>query len=170
MASISTASERRLASEHWLLSAAPDARRARVQWATYGVALLRCGGLFSAVRIPAGLVYEAAGTENRADVAEFLAGALDGGPIFYDAGGRQFYALAPASTAGIWKLPEAECLGSDSFLGVPASDLTEPDPRCSAYWSVPMDGPAVLCVPAMVARLVIAGRDLAAMRESAGHE
>ncbi|MFC9706034.1 hypothetical protein ACFTWD_35685 [Streptomyces sp. NPDC056943] len=46
----------------------------------------RCGGLFSAVRIPAGFVYEGAGTESRADVAEFLAGVLDGGPIFYDAG------------------------------------------------------------------------------------
>ncbi|MFD7964384.1 hypothetical protein ACFV5J_26670 [Streptomyces zaomyceticus] len=152
---------REATAEMWLLLAAPDVRQAREEWKTWGVALLRCGGLFSAVRIPAAIVHAAAGTSDRDELGVFLADALDG-PVFYDGSGQQFYALTPHSTARLWKVPDAECLGSDHFLGVPATCLTEPDPRCAAWWIVPMDGPAALCMPANVACLVQQGRSLLA--------
>ncbi|MFC8584691.1 hypothetical protein ACFUGD_09075 [Streptomyces sp. NPDC057217] len=162
--------ERELAAATWLLLAARDAKAARHEWATYGAALLRCGTLFSAVRMPAELVHAAADTEDRYEVAHFLEVVLDGGPVIHDAGGRQFYALTPASAARYWRAPGTECLGTDSFLGVPATDLKQPDPRCSAYWAVPMDGPAALCVPGSVARLIGIGRDALDRQEDGDHE
>ncbi|MER5739717.1 MULTISPECIES: hypothetical protein [unclassified Streptomyces] len=155
---VHTRQERELAAATWLLLAAADDRTARREWAVYGVALLRCGVLFSAVRMPAAVVHRAAGTEDRREVTAFLKEALAGGPVFYDEGGRQFYALTPVSTARMWNLPEAECLGHDTLLGVPATDLTERDPRCAAFWIVPMEGPASLCMPGEVAHLVLSAR------------
>ncbi|WP_260606822.1 hypothetical protein [Streptomyces sp. WAC08241] len=160
--------ERELAAATWLLLSARDAKAARHEWATYGVALLRCGALFSAVRMPAGLVHAAADSEGREEVAHFLDVVLRGGPVIHDAGGRQFYALTPASTARYGQTAGAECLGSDSLLGVPATDVTEPDPRRSAYWVVPMDGPGTLCVPGAVAKLVGIGRDALDRAEGEG--
>ncbi|GAB3010921.1 hypothetical protein GCM10023080_091920 [Streptomyces pseudoechinosporeus] len=61
---IVTRAERELAVGHWLLSAAPDMRQARQEWARSGVALLRCGGIFTAVRIRAALVQAAADTDD----------------------------------------------------------------------------------------------------------
>ncbi|MFF9343803.1 MULTISPECIES: hypothetical protein [unclassified Streptomyces] len=155
---VHTRQERELAAATWLLLAAADSRTARREWAVFGVALLRCGVLFSAVRVPADIVHRAAGTEDRRGVAAFLREALAGGPVFYDEGGRQFYALTPVSTARMWNLPEAECLGHDTLLGVPATELTERDPRCAAFWVVPMEGPAALCLPGEVAHLVLSAR------------
>ncbi|MFJ2061237.1 hypothetical protein ACIOMM_35730 [Streptomyces sp. NPDC087908] len=44
---------------------------------------------------------------------------------------------------------------------MPARDLVEFDPRYPAYWVVPMDGPGTLCAPDDVARLVLAGHQVA---------
>jgi len=154
--------------EAWLLVAARDVAQARAEWETYGVAALRCGGLFSAVRIPAAIVYAAAGTTAPGALAAYCAEALRGGPIFHDRSGQAFYALTPHSTSRIWKIPDTECLGSDSFLGVPPLTVTAPDPLYPAYWVVPMDAPAVLCMPSAVALLVQRGRALIA--EEAAHE
>ncbi|MFB9483896.1 hypothetical protein ACFFSH_31560 [Streptomyces filamentosus] len=161
-----TRQEREAAARTWLLISARDAATARSDWKNYGVALLRCGALFSAVRIPAILVHAAAGTADRPAVADFLATALDGGPVFYDGGGQQYYALTPGSAARTWNVPDTECLGSDHFLGIPATDITAPDPRCAAYWCVPMDGPGTLCMPAAVAHLARHGRHLVAQQQS----
>ncbi|WP_019887415.1 hypothetical protein [Streptomyces purpureus] len=120
------------------------------------------------MRIPADLIYAAAGTEEPEAVRGFLAEVLDGGPVFHDAGGRQFYALTPASAPSSWRLAVAECLGSDTFPGVPATDLTGPDPRYPAYWVAPMDGPGTLCAPDDVAHLVLIGHK-AAMKNAASH-
>ncbi|MGA5069283.1 hypothetical protein ACPB9E_36980 [Streptomyces exfoliatus] len=150
--------DREVAAADWLFLAAADSRTARRDWAVRGVALLRCGVLFSAVRIPADIVHRAAGTDDGRGVVAFLERALAGGPVFYDEGGRRFYALTPVSTARMWRLPEAECLGRDVLLGVPATDLAERDPRCAAYWIVPMEGPASLCMPGEVAHLVLSAR------------
>lgn len=150
---------REAAAESWLLLAAADQRQALVEWEREGLTLLRCGGLFSAVRIPAPVVHAAAGTEDPRDLAAVLREALDG-PVFYDRSGQHFYALTPHSTALLWKVPESECLGSDFFLGVPATSVTSPDPRFRAWWVVPMDGPAALCFPAAVAGFVQRGRSL----------
>ncbi|MFE5974325.1 hypothetical protein ACFQ64_19450 [Streptomyces sp. NPDC056460] len=141
----------------WLLLAARDPGQARREWATYGVALLRCGTLFSAVRIPASVVHTAAGTSDRTEVADYLLQALEG-PCFFDGTSQAFYALTPRSTAARWNVPGTEALGADFFLGVPATGICEPGPMSAAWWVVPMDGPAALCHPDAVRRLVQQGR------------
>ncbi|WP_282695622.1 hypothetical protein [Streptomyces sp. CC208A] len=163
---------REAGAETWLVLAARDAREARKEWAEYGVALLRCWTTFTAVRIPADVVLAAAGTTDRGEVADYLSTALDGGPCFFDGNSRAFYVLTPLSTARRWDVPDTECLGADCYLGVPATTITEPDPRCAAYWVVPMDGPAALCDPGIVRRLVQWGsaRRLEAAAEEAGED
>ncbi|MFI8326837.1 hypothetical protein [Streptomyces sp. NPDC085529] len=155
---VHTRRDRELASATWLLLAAADERQAMREWAVHGVALLRCGILVSAVRIQADIVHRAAGAEDRRSVTEFLKEALAGGPVFYDGDGGQFCALTPVSTARMWRLSEAECLGRGTSLGVPATDLVDRDPRCTSFWVVPMGGPASLCMPGDVAHLVQTGR------------
>ncbi|MFI0827326.1 hypothetical protein ACH4Q7_23040 [Streptomyces roseolus] len=151
--------DREVGAETWLALAAPNAQEAQQEWARYGLALLRCGTTFTAVRIPADIVHAAAGTTDRAELATYLTTALDGGPCFFDSSGQAFYVLTPRSTAGRWDVLDTECLsGVDRFLGVPATTVTEPDPRCAAYWVVPMDGPAALCDPEIVRWLVTRGR------------
>ncbi|MFE0777592.1 hypothetical protein [Streptomyces sp. NPDC058861] len=159
--------DRELAAARWLILSAPRAEDARREWETFGAALLRCGRLFSAVPIAAGLVHAAAGTEDREAVKAFLAEALDG-PVYYATVSHQYYALTPASAPRTWRLTAVDCLDSDSYLGVPATDLTEPDPRYPAYWVVPMDGPGALCTPAAVERLVLAGQREAAKAAGEG--
>ncbi|MFJ5785450.1 hypothetical protein [Streptomyces hydrogenans] len=142
----------------WLMLAARDAQEAQREWDLYGVALLRCGTLFSAVRIPAEIIHAVAGTADRIAVASYLANALDGGPCFFDSNGQAYYALTPHSTAHRWNVPDTECLGADYFLGVPATTISDPDPRCAVWWVVPMDGPAALCDPGIVRWLAERGR------------
>ncbi|MET9322022.1 hypothetical protein ABZX75_17775 [Streptomyces sp. NPDC003038] len=162
----STRGTRQLAVAQWLMSAATSREEARHEWATYGMALLRCGTLFTAVRIPAAYMHAAAEAEAPDTVASFLTGALDGGPVFYDPRGRHFYALVPASTARLWDVPFAECFGRDSFLGVPAINRVGPDGTHDAYWVVPMDGPGDLCAADDVADLVLYGRQAAAKAQA----
>jgi len=144
---------------HWLLSAAKEERTARQQWAEHGIALLSCGGIFSAVRIPGDLVRAAAGATRTEEVNAYLRQALNGGPVFVDTYSNLYYALVPSSTARCWNvrdLPGVECLGRDHYLGVPATDRTEPGGR--SYWCVPMDSPGALCEPAAVVELVNNGQ------------
>ncbi|MER5737326.1 hypothetical protein ABT117_16825 [Streptomyces sp. NPDC002262] len=149
---------REAGAETWLILAARDAGEARRDWAEHGVALLRCGTSFTAVRIPADIFLAAAGTTDRAAVADYLSTALDGGPCFFDGSSQSFYVLTPLSAASRWDIPNTEALGADYFLGVPATTITEPHPRCAAYWVVPMDGPAALCDPDILRWLVTRGR------------
>ncbi|MDT3724886.1 hypothetical protein ROS62_08280 [Streptomyces sp. DSM 41972] len=158
---------RRLASEHWLLSTLPeyDRARARQEWTDHRIALLPMGTLVSAVRLPARLVLAVAGCRGVCgEVDRFLAEALEGGPVICDPNGRRFYALVPASMPATWRAAaeewqsaEVECLGRNSYLGVPRLDVTEPDVRVGSYWSVPMSSAASLCGPLAVARLIAAG-------------
>lgn len=53
---VHTRHERELAVSHWLLAAAQEVKEARKEWAVAGIALLRCGGIFSAIRVPAEVV------------------------------------------------------------------------------------------------------------------
>jgi len=76
VASLITGAARRLAAEHWLLSAAPDRKLARAAWEERRYALLPCGVLFAAVRIPSDVVQAAAGSDDQEDVDRFLAEAL----------------------------------------------------------------------------------------------
>lgn len=139
--------ERQLAVEHWLLGAADDTDLARAQWADAGgVALLACGGILGAVRVPARLVWAAAGTTELEEVDAHLRRWFSGGGAFLDLHSCLYYFLVPGSTASRWtgsEFPDVACLGRDHFLGVPAVHLTEP--RGRSYWCQPMDGPADLC-------------------------
>ncbi|MEV0976548.1 hypothetical protein [Streptomyces sp. NPDC049915] len=146
MTSITTTAERQFAVKSWLLGAVKDRRAAREEWAAHDVALLHCGGIFSAVRIPSNLVWAAAGTEKLAAVDAFLRRWFTDGAMFMDLHAHHYYALVPASTARQWnarELPGVECLGHDHYLGVPAVRCTEP--RGRAYWCLSMDSPGCLC-------------------------
>lgn len=162
------AADRRLASEHWLLSALPATLRdrARLEWRQHRVAILPLGGLFSAVRIPE-LLLTALSPGTEADcVDEFLAEALGGGPVICDPRFSRYFALVPArmpatlrQMADTWRGLEVACLGRGSYLGVPRPDVVNRELALASYWSVPMDWAAVLlCSPLTVARLIAAGR------------
>lgn len=163
-----TRAERELAVGHWLLSAAQDMGEARAQWAEQGVTVLRCGGIFAAVRIPAELVHAAAGTSAPSEVGAYLAEALHGGPVLVDRHGTRYYVLVPASTARWWHVPDSECLGVGACLGVPRPGISASGAASPSYWAVPMDSPGVLCVPDDVSRLVMTGRSRREVAQSRG--
>lgn len=168
-ADVATGAERDLGG-HWLLSAAPDRGAARQEWYERSVALLPCGELFSAVRIPAALVHAAACTTDEAVIDVYLAGALLDGPVICDRYAGWYYALVPASTALRWDVPDLLCLGRESSLGVPRPGLTGAG-RERLYWSVPTDPAGRLCLPDAVTQLVMVGRYMVVQRpdNSVGH-
>ncbi|MER7841648.1 hypothetical protein ABTY98_38630 [Streptomyces sp. NPDC096040] len=152
--------ERRLAVEHWLLMATEDRDRARREWKTDGVALLRCGGIFGVVRISAALVHAAAGTDVPQDVDAYLYRALLGGPVFADLTTLRYYVLV-GHTTGLreeWEQArdDAEFMGRGHFLGVPALNATSPERR--HYWCVEMDSAGELAASDAVSQLVQTGR------------
>jgi hypothetical protein len=154
--------ERQLAVSHWLLTAADDREMARSQWAEQGIALLCCGGVLSAMRIPARLVWAAAGTEDLKEVDDFLGRFFSGGAVFMDLHSQLYYALVGGNTRWPWKERDflgVERLGRDAFLGVPAVHLTEP--RGRAYWCIPMESPGALTYMDQVAALCYRGRTAA---------
>ncbi|MFF5019109.1 hypothetical protein [Streptomyces sp. NPDC001165] len=145
-----------------------SANSARQYWDQYGIALLRCDALFAAVRISADLVHAAAGSSDTETVREYLAAALLGGPVFLDQHCARYYALVPMGTVhreewhdGRHK-PHAECLGPDSYVGVPRPDIDTPDQHFS-HWCVPMHRPGDLCDADAVSQLVSYGRHLLVM-------
>ncbi|MET9035295.1 hypothetical protein [Streptomyces mirabilis] len=141
-----TARERCAAVSSWLLTATEDRALGRKQWAEGGIALLSCGGVFSAIRIPGLMVWAVAGTDELTEVDVFLGRALDGGPVFMDLHSNLYYLLVPGSFSWRWNdrdFPGVECLGQDHFLGVPDIRLTVP--RGRSYWCVPMNSPGELC-------------------------
>ncbi|EYT84280.1 hypothetical protein CF54_02355 [Streptomyces sp. Tu 6176] len=164
------AADRRLATEHWLLSTHRDPRAARLAWREHGAALLPLGTLFSAVRIPAALVQVLAGSSALPEVDAFLAEALHGDPVICDPRFGTYYALVPASmpatwreTVDGWRSDDVECLGRGTYLGVPKLSMTTFDGyAASSYWSVPMASPAELCAPLTVARLIASAAHLLA--------
>lgn len=164
---VHSSADRRLATEHWLLSTldANQRDRARREWQEPGVALLPLGTLFSAVRLPERLVHALARVYEPRMVGEFLAAALDDGPVICDPRGRRFYALVPASMPARWRKAADEwragfgvdCLGRDSYLGVPKVDAVALDPQTwASYWAVSMSSAGMLCDPLAVARLIAA--------------
>lgn len=166
---VHTSADRRLATEHWLLSTLDEVHRdrARVEWQEHQVALMPLGTLFSAVRLPGDVVLAAAGLRwEPPQVDAFLDEVLDGGPVICDPPGHRYYALVPASmpekyqqAADDWRPLGIDCLGRGAFLGVPKVDVVEFDQRsCVSYWSVPMASAATLCHPLHVARLIAAGQ------------
>ncbi|MER6090025.1 hypothetical protein [Streptomyces bluensis] len=157
---LTTLSERQFAATSWLLGATEDPGVARRQWdEPGGIALLACGGILAAVRIPAHLVWAAAKTDELEKVDAFLGQWFDGGAVIMDLHSHLYYALVPGTAAWRWNdrhFPGVECLRRDSYLGVPSTRLTEP--RGRAYWCLPMQSPGDLCYVDEVEALVRAGR------------
>ncbi|MFE9454492.1 hypothetical protein [Streptomyces sp. NPDC006739] len=160
---VHSSADRRLATEHWLLSTRSAPSQARLEWQEQGVALLPLGTLFSAVRIPARLVHSIAGTEEADDTDEFLEDALDGGPVICDPHGRRYYVLVPAGMPRTWRHAadewrsklDVELLGRGTYLGVPRlTDVRHNPHTYASYWAVPMHSPAALCTPLRVTRLL----------------
>ncbi|MEV0639374.1 hypothetical protein AB0I77_31455 [Streptomyces sp. NPDC050619] len=153
--------DRSLTAGPWLLAAADDPQRARKEWDESGIALLRCGTRFTAVRLSAALVRAAADTETLQDVDTCLARALLGGPVFADTRWHLYYALVPEGTDRVpswnYRSAGAECLGPNSYLGVPDLSRTRPGEGFS-YWCVPLHTPGKLCSPDAVIQLVRYGR------------
>ncbi|WP_327315908.1 hypothetical protein [Streptomyces sp. NBC_01235] len=140
----------------WLLRAADDVDSARAEWETRKVALLRCGRVFAAIRLPADIVFAAARSERPVLVGHYLAVALHGGAVFVDKTAAWYYCLVPPGTCRDWRMPGTDCLDDDHFLGVPRVDVTGPENR--SYWCVVPAFPEALCRPDAVAHLVELGR------------
>lgn len=154
---VTTRAERLLAVEQWFLSAAEDPAIARSHWAVGNTALVRCGGLFTAVRISGDIVRAAAGSEDRTKVDAYLADALNSGPIFTETGLARYYAVVPVSTGSHWRIRGGECLERGTLLGVPRPGRTQYE-EGFGYWPVPMDSAGDLCDPVLVRDLVLLGR------------
>lgn len=159
---VTKASERALAVEHWLLMSADNRTKAREEWRHQGLALLRCGTLFSAVRFERRVVEATAGTQDPEQLDSYLAEVLHGGPVFMDQNSERYYALVPPSTekrpewSGRPRRPLAEFLGEGHFLGVPRPTYGGPS-EGRLYWCVPMDGPGDLCPPEALSQLLAVG-------------
>lgn len=162
-AGVVTSGERRLAVAHWLLSAADDRDETRAGWASgEGVGLLRCGGIFAAVRAPGGLVRVAFGfmsVDEADEVDDRLRRWFDSGAVFMDRYFDVYYFLVPPSAvqaqlAG--EYPGVGCLGRDHYLGVPAPRFTER--RGRSYWCIPLEYPGDLCYPDEVWQLLQRGQ------------
>ncbi|MEU1852960.1 hypothetical protein ABZ499_27760 [Streptomyces sp. NPDC019990] len=149
------AEERQFAAQTWLLIAAKDGPAAQLDWHSADVTLLRCGTLFTAIRVPLPLIEAAAGTNDREKIGAYLNAVLFRGAAFLDKPSENVYFLVPQSTWGRWVEPETECLSPDMRLGVPRPGA-KPDER--AYWLVEMDGPGDLCARDAVKALVEYGR------------
>jgi hypothetical protein len=126
---------------------------AHTEWRTQGVALLRLGHQFSAVRIPQRLVHAAIGSTDMTEIAETLAARLQG-PVIRDslAVGVPYYALIQAHAGLVWDGGEdTPCLGDGTHLGVPHLSQISPP---GTYWLVPPRFDGDLCRPEHVQRLV----------------
>lgn len=150
-----------LAVADWLLTATESRARSRMEWQEVGVTMLQTGRAFSAVRMSARLIRAAACTSEAAEVDDYLARALLGGPVICDPHRHWYYALVPAGESRRWEATrDVELFGVGSYVGVPRPGLA--GARSGGrrpYWSVPMGSASdsALCVPAVVAALVDLG-------------
>ncbi|WP_329343076.1 hypothetical protein OG866_42165 [Streptomyces sp. NBC_00663] len=151
--SVTTAVERALAVEHWLLIAASDISDAYWAWKEGDVTFLRCGARFTAVRLPADVVRRAAGTRQVHAVDAFLSEALAGGPVIVSNGHHTYYALVSRAAGLAWASRGAAVLAPGTWIEVPPPSRTEGRGR-EAYWAVPMREPGALCRANLVAAVV----------------
>lgn len=154
--------ERALLVEDWLLAATPDVQQARWEWSEGGLTLLRCGGLFTAIRLPGDLIQAAAASSDRTEMDAYLADAL-GGPVIASRG--RYYALVAPSAGVAWGHPSAEYLAWGTWLGVPPVTQT----NCTdflGYWAVPMRRPRELCDTNAVLQLVRLAQQRTSGREA----
>ncbi|MBT2418047.1 hypothetical protein J7F01_08685 [Streptomyces sp. ISL-22] len=113
------------------------------------------------LRVAATLVHAAADSDDLRDVDAYLGQALLGGPVFADTRWHLYYALVPEGTDRLlpWNYGsgDAECLGPNTYLGVPDPTRTDPGVGFS-YWCVPPHAPDTLCSLDAVAQLLKDGR------------
>ncbi|MEU6139075.1 hypothetical protein ABZ848_01805 [Streptomyces sp. NPDC047081] len=153
----------------WLLQAADDPARAGAEWQTMEITLLRCGVRFSAIRVAGDIVCAAARSEGRAQVDEYLAAALHGGPVFVDRQSGRYYCLVPVGACAAWSMPGTACLGAGSYLGVPHPTIDSNRDQARSSWCVPPVRPETHCQANAVAQMVHVGLfRLAAKKEAAG--
>jgi hypothetical protein len=145
------AQERRMAVANWLLSAAIDPDRAGQEWPHVGTVLLRCGALFTVVRMPGRLVDAAAGTSSPEGLSLHLRELVDGGGVWTDRCSRAVYFLVPFGAIGTWSVPGTECLDERYVVGVPWPGREPDRGDRRSYWLAEMAGPGVLCPPEAVA-------------------
>ncbi|GAA2520692.1 hypothetical protein GCM10010276_83940 [Streptomyces longisporus] len=166
---VHTRADHQLDVTEWLLKAADDPARARAEWQTMDVALLRCGVQFSAIRVPADLVFAAARSEDRARVDDYLDAALLGGPVFVDRQSARYYCLVPADPCMPWRVPDTACLIGGTYLGVPHLSIDSTRYLARSSWCVPPDRPEAVCQVDAVAQMANLGRfHLAAQKEQPG--
>lgn len=153
----------------WLLRSADCAAAARKEWEESGIALLRVGVHFSAVRVSADLVHAVASTDEPTQAGKFLDHALHGGSVFVDQHRRSYYVLVPPSGAiryfGRRFAPAVEALGANVYIGVPRPEFNSPEDHFS-HWVVPIDGPGDLCPDEALWQLVVQGAHLLAASEA----
>ncbi|GGP86019.1 hypothetical protein [Streptomyces melanogenes] len=147
----------RAAITNWLASAHATPAQARREF-NVGIALLRTGDVFDAIRLPASVVHSAAGSSAPEAVVAFLAKGLRVGAVIHDAYGVGvwYYALVPPGTYDHWRVPGVECLAPGTWLGVPRLDLLS---RPGPYWALPPHAVGSVCDAHAVAALVLRGRD-----------
>lgn len=162
---VHASADRQLAVEQWLLATHKSATQVRREWQEAGIALLPLGTLMSAVRIPQRMVAAIAGTDDPGILDALLSKAL-GGPVICDPAGHRYYILVPGTMpdrwrhlAEDWRALGVDCLGRDTYIGVPKVQAREFDPKTFAlYWSVSMPSAGELCAPLAVARLIAAAQ------------
>ncbi|MQS39888.1 hypothetical protein [Streptomyces katsurahamanus] len=138
----------------WLAESLDAPQAVWEDWRSGPYTMLPTGVRLDAVRIPVELVHAAADSAIHATVAEHLTAALDG-PVICDPA-RWYYALVPPQTSETWASGLARCLSRGAWLGVPHTDLTE---HALLHWCVPMEYPARLCDPGVVAALIERGHE-----------
>lgn len=155
---IHTITDHTIAVRAWLVGAAADEMEARRDWTNRGVAVLKCGILFRALRMPEGLVQAAVGTTDPDAVDARLAQALLGGPVVHDTTARTYSALLAADAGPTPSLKQAGTgFLADDFIGIPDPSLTRAADGVR-YWSVPLAEGFGLCSVPAVAQLVEVGR------------
>jgi hypothetical protein len=125
------------AAARWLLLAAESPETAVREWRARGVALLACGRVFDAVRVPCDLVRSAVSGADDVRAAGVLQTALGGGPVFVDRVTRQVHALTAPGTWSTERVPRVEHLGRGCYLGVPLPGPATP--RSRACWAGPVE-------------------------------
>lgn len=150
--------------EEWLLQGADSMNRGRMEWQTQGVALVRCGRSFAAVRIPARLVHAAAGSDDLETVRAALERHLSG-PVIHDGQSVSgYYVLIQWHTGLVWDgEDDTPCLGDDTFMGVPQLGRRYPP---GTYWVVAPRRDGDLCRPALVRSFIERARQRLAAAEA----
>jgi hypothetical protein len=138
------------AAARWLASAHPRPEQVYREWDAGDVALLPVGRRWDAVKLPAEAVHREARGSDPETVRALLGWLGITGPV---ATGRHriiYYALVPPGTAAAWDVPGIDCLGHESYLGLPDMRRTE---RPGSTWLLPPDGTGALCPAAPVRAL-----------------